>query len=420
VFDDEEAVAVVVGLRAAAGTMIAGIEETAVRALAKVEQSLPDRLRRRVSALDQSVVSLQRAHGSDATVDPASLSLLASACRNREEVRFEYRPSDGDLSDRLVEPHQLLSAGNFWYLIAWDLRRDDWRTFRLDRLRNVRLAGRRFAPRAIPGGDAAAHLTASVASMSRQREERPLGLRRGGPSAAAPARRGATWDHHAMHPTDAFDLYEGLVTTRAIRRYRAEDIPDEDLNKILFAATRGPSGHNTQPFRFLVLRRNRETAEARQLLAEGFRTAWAPNRVEPADDDHSRRARMARTMNHFVDTIADAPVIVLACFRSQGQRNDISAGASVYPACQNLLLAARALGYGGVMTQWHRPVVDRLEPALGLPDDVSIVNTIPLGRPVGSHGPVRRLPLQDLVYEGRYGQPASWAQDPAGTRYTGG
>jgi nitroreductase len=223
-----------------------------------------------------------------------------------------------------------------------------------------------------------------------------------------------------MSTSDAPDLYEGLVTTRAIRRYRPDDVPEDDLCKMLFAATRGPSGHNTQPFRFLVLRRNEEAAEARRILGEGFRIAWAPHRVEPAEDDLSRRARMNRTMNHFVDHIAEAPVIVFACFRHEGQRDDISAGASVYPACQNLLLAARALGYGGVMTQWHRPVVDRLEPALGLPDGVSIVNTIPLGRPVGSHGPVRRLPLPELVYEGRYGRPASWAQDPPGTRYTGG
>lgn len=223
-----------------------------------------------------------------------------------------------------------------------------------------------------------------------------------------------------MCAAEAVDLYEGLVTTRAIRRYTVDDIPEADLNDILFAATRGPSGHNTQPFRFLILRRTPEAAEARALLGEGFRTAWAPNRVEPADDDTSRPARMARTMNHFVDTIAEVPVIVFACYRSGLMHDDISAGASVYPACQNLLLAARSLGYGGVMTQWHRPVVDRLEPALGLPDDVSIVNTIPLGRPVGGHGPVRRLPLRDLVYEGRYGQPASWAEDPPGTRYTGG
>lgn len=215
-------------------------------------------------------------------------------------------------------------------------------------------------------------------------------------------------------------LYEGLITTRSIRRYLPDDIPAPDLNDMLFAATRGPSGHNTQPFRFLVLRRTPEAAEARRLLGRGFVEAWRSQRQEPSNDDTSPRARMARTMNHFVDNIADAPVIVLACFQTARMRDDISAGASVYPACQNLLLAARARGYGGVMTQWHRPVADELSEVLKLPDGVSIVATIPLGRPVGGHGPVRRLPLPDLVYENRYGEPAPWAADPPGTRYTGG
>ena len=162
VFDDDEAVAVVVGLRAAAGAAIAGIEETSVRALAKVEQALPDRLRRRVSALDASIISLRRAYGDGGIVTPETLSVLASACRGCEEVRFDYQRRDGDESRRLVEPHQLLSAGHLWYLIAWDLRRTDWRAFRLDRLSDARLAGGRFSPRQIPGGDAAAFLTSSV------------------------------------------------------------------------------------------------------------------------------------------------------------------------------------------------------------------------------------------------------------------
>jgi predicted DNA-binding transcriptional regulator YafY len=107
-------------------------------------------------------------HGDGGVVDPETLSVLASACRSNEEVRFEYRRRDRADSRRLVEPHQLLSAGRLWYLIAWDLRRNDWRTFRLDRLSDVQLAGRRFALRTIPGGDAAAYLASSVASMPRE------------------------------------------------------------------------------------------------------------------------------------------------------------------------------------------------------------------------------------------------------------
>lgn len=169
-FDDDEAVAVAVGLRAAAGAAIGGIEDTSVRALAKIEQVLPDRLRRRVAALDASVVSLRQVYGDDDLVDPDTLSLLAAACRDHEEVRFDYRRPNGEDGRRLVEPHQLLAAGRRWYLVAWDVRRADWRTFRLDRLSDTRLAGRRFAARDIPGGDGAAYFAASVASIPRETE----------------------------------------------------------------------------------------------------------------------------------------------------------------------------------------------------------------------------------------------------------
>jgi nitroreductase len=126
---------------------------------------------------------------------------------------------------------------------------------------------------------------------------------------------------------------------------------------------------------------------------------------------------MARTMDHFVDTFADTPVVVLACL--QRYRAPVpTEGASVYPACQNLLLAARALGYGGVMTIWHAPVEDRLKALLGIPSDVLLAATIPLGRPAGHHGPVRRRPTRELVYEDRWEEPASWATDPEGTRHT--
>lgn len=216
------------------------------------------------------------------------------------------------------------------------------------------------------------------------------------------------------------DLYAGLVSTRAIRRFRDDDVAESDLNKILFAATRAPSGHNRQPFRFLVVRRTPDMAEVRNLLTHAFQQAWSDSRYDPPAADTTRKARMARTMSNFVDHIGDAPVIVFACLQSRGRPNDLHDGASVFPACQNLLLAARSLGYGGVMSTWHMAVADELGTLLGLPDDVEIVATIPLGRPVGHHGPVRRLPLGDLVYESRWGNPAPWALDPPGTRYTGG
>ena len=134
-------------------------------------------------------------------------------------------------------------------------------------------------------------------------------------------------------------------------------------------------------------------------------------------DDDSPKARMAATMQHFVDHFERTPVVVLACIRRHRDPSPTE-GASVYPACQNLLLAARALGYGGVMTMWHGVVEDELRSLLSIPDDVGISATIPLGRPEGNHGPVRRRPVAELVFDDGWDEPAAWAHDPPGTRFT--
>ena len=170
VLDDDEAVAVAVGLRSAAGAAISGIEETSLQALAKIEQLLPDRLRRRVSAISSSVTAMRWSTSDTQVIDSDALAVLASACRDHEEVRFDYRRRDGEDSRRLVEPHQMVTAGRRWYLVAWDLRRDDWRTFRLDRLNDAARAGRRFTPREIPGGDAADFVATSLSSIPREIE----------------------------------------------------------------------------------------------------------------------------------------------------------------------------------------------------------------------------------------------------------
>jgi nitroreductase len=218
---------------------------------------------------------------------------------------------------------------------------------------------------------------------------------------------------------------EVVTTTRAIRRYRPDPIPEEDLARMLFLASRAPSGSNRQPFRFLVLRDGPRAVAARRVLGESFRALWAAKREADGydqgsgGDPTSPKARMAATMQHFVDHIDEAPVIVLLCYR-RWRAPEPNEGASIYPAGQNLLLAARSLGYGGVMTIWHQAAEADLRAALDLPDDVVIGATIPLGRPLGSHGPVRRRPLADLVYEDEWGSSPAWAVDPEGTQHTGG
>lgn len=166
--DDDEAVALAIGLRAAAGAAIDGIEETTLRVMAKLEQILPTQVRRRIDALNDNVESLRWTPS--AVVPPASLGLLAQGCRDHEEVRFDYTRRDGESSSRLVQPHQLVSVGHRWYLVAWDVRRSDWRTFRIDRMAEPRLAGVRFDPRPLPGGSAADFVAAGMQEIARSHE----------------------------------------------------------------------------------------------------------------------------------------------------------------------------------------------------------------------------------------------------------
>ncbi|GGM13879.1 helix-turn-helix transcriptional regulator [Dactylosporangium sucinum] len=160
--DDEEAVAVAVGLRAAAAGSVSGIEDASLRALTKLERTLPKRLRPRVDALRSATVS---AAGGGPVVDAATLTTVADAAHRHERLRFAYEGFDGTVSERDVEPHTLVYTGRRWYLLAWDTDRRDWRTFRADRLRPRMPTGPRFVPRDPPGGDAAAHVLRGVRSV---------------------------------------------------------------------------------------------------------------------------------------------------------------------------------------------------------------------------------------------------------------
>ncbi|MBN9745744.1 DNA-binding transcriptional regulator [Amycolatopsis sp. A1MSW2902] len=147
--DDEEAVAVAIGLRTAAGGTITRVEETSLRALAKLEKVLPARLRRRVDAIQRYAVAVPR-DDLGPRVDADVLSTLTAACRDHERVRFDYLGHDGTESRRDVEPYRLVNWGRRWYLVAFDTARDDWRTFRVDRISPRTPAGPRFPPRDLP------------------------------------------------------------------------------------------------------------------------------------------------------------------------------------------------------------------------------------------------------------------------------
>ncbi|MEU6374314.1 WYL domain-containing protein [Streptomyces sp. NPDC046909] len=160
VLDDEEAVAIAVGLRAGAGHAVEGVDEASVRALAKLEQVLPSRLRHRVSTLQAATTPLTSGDG--ASIAPETLTVMASTVAGRERLRFAYQARDGVESRRVVEPYRLVSNGRRWYLVAYDLDRGDWRTFRVDRVSEPFATGARFAARELPTGSAAEYLRQSM------------------------------------------------------------------------------------------------------------------------------------------------------------------------------------------------------------------------------------------------------------------
>lgn len=222
---------------------------------------------------------------------------------------------------------------------------------------------------------------------------------------------------------DEVGLLEGLASTRAIRRYSDEPIPESVLRDMLFAATRAPSGSNRQPFRFVVLTDSARARQAKQVIAAAAQTIWSAKsqrdqyHTGSGADPDSPKSRMARTMQSYVDNFAQVPCLVLPCLVRYRDPHPAE-GASVYPAVQNLLLAARGLGYGGVITGFQAAVEAELKSLLGIPAEVFISCTVTLGKPLGQHGPVRRRPMAELVFTDTWGEAAPWALDPPGTRHT--
>ena len=166
VVDDEEAVALAVGLQVAAQGAVEGTAAASMRALAKVIQVMPARLRRRVEALNAATVPASWGNTPQVAVDPGILTTTAMACRDAERLRFSYTAASGEQTDRHVEPYRLVLLGRRWYLVGYDLTRQDWRSFRLDRLAGPRGTGARFRPRELPAADAAAFVRAGIGRVT--------------------------------------------------------------------------------------------------------------------------------------------------------------------------------------------------------------------------------------------------------------
>lgn len=169
--DDDEALAVSIGLRTAAVGAVVGVEQAALRAMAKLEQVLPKKLRRRIAALHDSVAPM---YIEAPRVRPEVLSALAAACRNHQQASFRYADGRGRTTQRATEPYGVVHTGSRWYLAAFDEDRDDWRTFRLDRIEGAVSLGGRFTPRELPEGDVASYVSRSVSSRAYRHRARVL------------------------------------------------------------------------------------------------------------------------------------------------------------------------------------------------------------------------------------------------------
>jgi nitroreductase len=189
------------------------------------------------------------------------------------------------------------------------------------------------------------------------------------------------------------DVFEAIATTRAMRRLDPDrDVSDADLLKIVEAATKAPSGSNSQPVRWLVVR----DAEKRKRLGEIYHDAWLPVRemYGSAPNQSADQGRVLKSADYLGDHMGDAPAILIPAAKGQPGQAD----SSVYGAVQNLFLAARALGLGTTLTTVHRMKEGEVKSLLGIPDDVTTFAMIPVGYPLGKWGEAKRRPVREVTY----------------------
>jgi nitroreductase len=209
---------------------------------------------------------------------------------------------------------------------------------------------------------------------------------------------------------DEIGLFEAIYTQKAIRRLRPHPVPDELITKLLEAATKAPSGGDRQPWAFIVIR----DADTKSKLGAWYRDAWdntygrLPQEARTANESF---ARMYRSAEHLAFHLAEAPVLILVCAISMppglGGAAASSHYGSIYPAVQNLLLAARGLGLGATLTTLHKLHEDEIKELLQIPANAETIALIPIGYPRGKYGPTARKPLEEVAFNERWGAPRS-------------
>ncbi len=197
------------------------------------------------------------------------------------------------------------------------------------------------------------------------------------------------------------DIFEAMNTQRSLRRLKPDPVPDELIWKLLDAAVKAPSGGNRQPWNFMVIRAQKTKAKIAEWYLDGWNTAYGPFKqvamATPA------MAKTYASADHLANHLAEVPVLIMATVNIAGVAPVSPPGASVYPAVQNLLLAARALGLGATLTTVYRTHEAEVKQLLGIPDNVETMALIPIGYPVGKFGPTSRMPTDAVAYWDKWG-----------------
>ncbi len=203
---------------------------------------------------------------------------------------------------------------------------------------------------------------------------------------------------------DEIGLFEALYTQRAIRYFKPDPVPDEMVHKLIEAGTKAPSGGNRQGWKFLVIR----DQETRNAIAGYYEQGWehAYGSANPNPPDIQSHVR--RSADHLARTMAEVPVLIMACIEHDGGPSTLGRGGSIFPSVQNILLAARALGLGSCLTSLHKRYEDEIKELLNIPDNVETVALLPIGFPADNarYGPTRRAPVEEVAFRERWG--AAW------------
>jgi nitroreductase len=203
------------------------------------------------------------------------------------------------------------------------------------------------------------------------------------------------------------DVFEVIGTQRAMRRLKPDAVPEELIKKLIWAATRAPSGGNTQPWRFLVVTDTEKRKQIAELYLEGWNRYVKAGYTDraPAVSPEARAAaeRTLRSAQYLADHLHEVPVHIIPCTWKLEVNTGIASGSSIYPAIQNLMLAARALGLGTALTTIHRWNEDKVKEVLGIPESAETAALIPVGWPKGKFGAGPRLPVEAVTYWDEWG-----------------